>query len=235
MNPVYIFTHIPKTAGTSLRYHFQKYLKDQTTFIHLANKGHKMAKAQGLLPFAERTEEQRHQAQVILGHDVNIHTAQLVPAKQTFQLVYFRDPIAWEISRYNQYANARRFRELKPLPYIDWTIHEKVRSQFDWFLTNYCLEKNIPKDSDEKLELISHHLDQMQHVGFVDQIDHDMKPIFATLNIPTQMQAENVTGRFKKIDIFNENPSNQNTVVDNCITENQFFLKIIKKYDRKLK
>lgn len=234
MNQVLIFSHIPKTAGTSLRYHFQKHLKDQTEFIHLANKGHKIAHQQGLLPFSERSDEQRNRAQVILGHDVNINTAALVSGKKAFQLVYFRDPVAWEISRYNQYANARRFKEIQLLPYRDWVNLENVHSQFDWFLQNYCLLAEIPSD-DDKFELILQYLNQMQHVGFVDQINQDMEPFFEELEIPIEMKAENVTGRFKKADIFNEDSSNKTKIVDNCFTESQFFLKIRKKYDRKVK
>ena len=235
MNQVFIFTHIPKTAGTSLRYHFQKHLEDQKTFIHLANKGHKTAEKQGLLPFSQRSEQKRNQAQVILGHDVNIDTAALVPGKQAFRLVYFRDPVGWEISRYNQYAHARRMRELSVLCYSDWFNQENTHCQFDWFLQNHCILSQIPSYQDEKFNLICQYLDVMQQVGFVDQIDQDMKPIFKSLGIPAEMQAENVTGRFKKMDVFKENSSNQAKAVDNCFTENQFFLKIRKKYDRKLK
>jgi hypothetical protein len=231
MEMTYIFAHIPKTAGTSLRYHFQKHLKDQVEFIHLANKGNKVAQQQGRLPFSHRSEQERDQAKVILGHNVNKDTAALVPFKKPFTIIFFRNPVDWEISRYNQYANAKHFRGETFLDYRAWRKIEKVHSQFDWFLNNYCLESPLA-DSNDKLNQVIAYLNKFDFVGFVDNIDSDMKPIFQSLSIPETMKPENVTGKYNKKNWFRKLSNEQEVRADN-IGENDFFLKIKKKFDRK--
>lgn len=233
MKQIFIFTHIPKTAGTSLRYHFQTHLRDQIEFIHLTNKGHKNAVQQGLLPFIQRSLKERNRAKVILGHDVNINTASLVNNKNVTELVYFRDPVSWEISRYNQYANAKSFKNEPYLNYPDWINFEKTRSQFDWFLKNYGLVQSPPSCFKQKYILLTDILKPFKHVGFVDQINDDMIDVFKYLHIPLEMSAENVTGKYKKKDLFSLSHVDLTTVSRNCAKEIELFLKIRKKFDRK--
>lgn len=230
MKRVYIFAHIPKTAGTSLRYHFQKHMIDQSEFIHLANKGDKVAIQNGLLPFAQRSVDERNKAIVILGHNVSKFTASLVPGKIPYQLVFFRDPIEWEISRYNQYANAKLFRNKEYLSYGDWFELEKIHSQFDWFINNYCLEAVAPSIGSKYTQLVQN-LRKIDFVGFVDKIDAEIRPVFKDLGVPEVMQRENVTGKYDKRDLFTLDNNKQKIKVS-LVEEYEFYLKIRSFFDR---
>ena len=84
MGSTLIFHHIPKTAGTTVRKFFQSRMSDQQEFIHLTAKGVKIAHAQGLLPFDQRSLDERNQAKIIFGHDVNIKTADLITNPHEF-------------------------------------------------------------------------------------------------------------------------------------------------------
>ena len=229
---VFLFTHIPKTAGTSLRYHFQKHLVDQHSFIHLANKGDKQARQQGLLPFAERPLAQRLAARVILGHNVNHQTKQLIGHNTPHELVLLRDPVAWEISRYNQYANAKALRGQPYLPYDDWFDSEPVHCQFDWLLRHYALQADIPTDPKAKEQQTVALLNQFTQVGFVNKLLVHLQPILDTLGISSDIKSENVTGENRKSDLFREDGANENRLMNRLDEKIELFAKIKNIFDR---
>ncbi len=229
MNEVYIFTHIPKTAGTTLRYHFQKHLLDQVEFIHFANKGNHLAKTSGRIPFEKRDLNARMKAKVILGHNVNKNTKKLVGSNKVIELIFFRDPLAWEISRYNQYANARNLKSENFLCFREWYQTEKIHSQFEWYLINYCLIQNIPNDEQQYFDLVAQNLLNYHIVGFVDSLLVHIAPIFNKLGISSVMKAENVTGKNNKVNIFNEDSTNMSFLIQSQEKEIIFFNKIKKK------
>jgi hypothetical protein len=231
MDRVYIFIHIPKTAGTSLRYHFQKYLIDQQDFIHFANKGNKMAIKNKILPFEQRPLIERNKAKVLLGHNINIDTKKLFTNKEIIETVIFRSPQEWQISRYNEYANSRILRSENYYSYDEWVKIEKIHSQFDWFLLNYCKEIQIPIDEDEKYKLINEQLAKLSHVFFVDELEQSMKYIFDDLNISDKVKKENVTGENRKRNIFIENNFTLESIDQNINKEIDLFLKIKNKND----
>lgn len=231
MDKVYIFIHIPKTAGTTLRYHFQKHLIDQSEFIHFANKGNKIAKDRGLLPYEQRSIAERNEAKVILGHNVDINTKNLISEKETVELVIFRNPKEWIISRYNQYANSKLLNSHPYLCYEEWLKIEKIQSQFDWFLINYCKLKQIPSDETLKYNLLINQLSLISHVCFVDNLDNYMQDIFIDLKIPKQLKRENVTGENRKQNLFAENKLNLAHLNQQSNKENNLFLKIKNKFD----
>jgi hypothetical protein len=78
---IFIFAHIPKTDGQTLRNCFMRHLQLHREFIHLGPYGEKDAAARGLPPFAKRSADERAQARVILGHHVTCETHRFVPNK----------------------------------------------------------------------------------------------------------------------------------------------------------
>ena len=89
---LYVFFHIPKTGGTTLRDHFNLCLRPHDEFIHLGPEGIADATRLGLPPFDIRGDHERRRAFVILGHHVNCRTQNSVPGKQPRNIVFLRDP-----------------------------------------------------------------------------------------------------------------------------------------------
>lgn len=227
MNTTYIFIHIPKTAGTTLRYHFQKHLVDQKSFIHLANKGNKQAESLGMKPFHQRSADERRKAKVILGHNVTKETKQLVKPNKVCEVVFFRNPNDWTISRYNQYANARSLRDEPYLKFNEWLNFEKLQSQFDWFLVHYLGLEISGMNANEKYQVVLKGLKNIQIVGIVESIDLIMENINNNLDISQEMKRENVTGQNRKKDLFIKSSENLSSLKDLNTSDTEFYENII--------
>lgn len=234
MDKVFIITHIPKTAGTTLRVHLQKHLKDQYEFIHLANKGDKWAKEKGLQPFFKRTAEQRNQAKVIFGHQVNYLTKTFTE-KTPVEIVVFRNPKEWEISRFNQFNNRRNNDGLNTVSFSEWAHEvEKTHSQFDWFLSNYlCLKGETRKLSYRaKTHLLTSCLMHFDIITFTERFSDFSNAFFKQLNISNCVKNENVVGIHKK-NYYQSSEKNEKLLDTICRKEIEIFNQIKKKFDRK--
>lgn len=231
---VYIIHHVPKTAGTSLRVHLQKYMQDQIEFIHLANKGDKMAKERGLVPFRDRSEEQRARAKVIFGHQVNYKTKLMVKNKHIVEMVFFRDPRSWEVSRFNQYNNRLENDGMQSIAFDYWLKKvEKTHSQFDWFLANYlCLRGEVRKLSYRaKKNLLLSVLYHFQ-VHLTCDFDRCAAQLFRILDVPRIAKRENVVGIHKK-NFFTETPENL-YFLEKTVKNDKEIYNIIKKMTEKI-
>lgn len=231
-NKTFIFTHVPKTAGSSLRIHFQKHLINQSEFIHFANVGFNSAVNNKLLPFSQRTFNSRKTAKVILGHKVDFKTKDLVQGNNIEELVIFRNPLEWEISRYNQHANRLKKNSNLDLDLNQWlTKVNKTHSQFDWFLSNYLkLGGAVRKlNSRVKENLLFYTLSNYHHVLFVDNFEEKIKPIFAELQVPQSISRENAVGK-DKINFFQNTESNLHQLEDVCQADINLYEKIRKRF-----
>lgn len=185
MSTTIIVSHIPKTAGTTLRRHLKLFFEDQEELIHLANRGKEYCQYHKIPFFTERSEIDRVSAKVIIGHDVNFDTKFLVSSNKIREMVVFRSPKAWEVSRYNQYVNRLVFRGQPPISYEKWiTSTNKIHSQFDWFLSNYLsLAGRVNALSlDLKKHLLFSTLDQFDEVFDVSDVESMITMILEAFN-----------------------------------------------------
>lgn len=220
-NKTFIFSHIPKTAGTSLKVHFEKHLENENEFIHFANVGFNVAQRNGLNPYYERPEALRSRAKVILGHKVNFKTKMLVEANEVEEIVIFRDPVAWEVSRFNQHANRLYKREGMTIDFNFWLNEvNKTHSQFDWFLSNYLqMGQSISKlNRVAKENLLFYTLSNFKHVLFLDNLNEKIRPIFNQLGISNLKSHENAVGK-DKTQFFKDNNENQKLLTALCKNE----------------
>jgi hypothetical protein len=230
---IYLFTHIPKTAGTSIRKHFQEYLKDQIEFIHLTNSGNLQAQKIGLKPYLLRSEKDKSAAKVILGHQVNSTTKDLFKNKNIIEVVFFREPIAWEVSRYNQFAN--KIKKTKNITLsMDFWLNQsnKLHSQFDWFLANYLGLKNQIKKfkHDDKIKLLEQTLETFDSVLFIEDLPDCIKSLFNQIGVPEKMgQTYNVVG-IDKPNSYETSKINSQRLQELCAKDVEIYTQLYKNY-----
>jgi len=213
----HIICHIPKTAGTTLRRHLKHLLEDQKSLIHLARRGNIVCKKNSITQFLKRTQLEKNLAQVIIGHDVNYETKLHVSNNKVIESVTVRDPIDWEISRYNQHVNRMVMRKNKPISYEFWLSKvNKWHSQFDWLLSNYyCLKQSISNMNNSlKFELLLSCFQNFDNIVLLNRFEGFIQHLLTDLNLNcdlSQLKNQNVVG-IDKLNYFEKTALNMELI-----------------------
>ncbi len=199
---IFIFAHIPKTGGQTLRNCFMRHLQLHRELIHLGPFGEKDAAARGLLPFPDRSEEERSHARVILGHHVTCETHRLVSHKTPRYITFLRDPADLLVSYYN-YAQGHRPADRPPVFFEQWlTNKRKPRENFmtRWLLESFLQNGPATRLNASALRKVNDALENFWFVGLTEQIDRDAPRLLERINVPNDLQRTNVGGvDYKKI------------------------------------
>lgn len=128
---VYAFYHIPKSAGSTFRYHILKYLKpDERLYLGAEDLGlwsDKGANPEDLQNAVDKkikllSKKERSKVKVVFGHEVT-YGLQKYFSRPMRYFTFFRDPIKRTVSRYNHYR--QEYFDFKKKG-KDLSEHEKV-------------------------------------------------------------------------------------------------------------
>lgn len=189
---LFVFVHIPKTGGQSLRNHFIKHLAFHEEFIHLGPHGIADAQRRGLLPFEQRPAEQRRRARVLLGHYVNHQSHTLVEGKTPRHITFLREPSEMLVSYYNFQMEQHR-RNGKPIePFDDW-YGGRQNTTTNWLYTEF-MQRSWAPVSDAVLTEVIETLDRFWFVGVTECITEDAPWLLERIGISTDIERANVAG-----------------------------------------
>jgi len=190
---LFIFVHLPKTGGQTLRNCFAKHFKLHREFIHLAPFGQKDAERLGLLPFEQRPLEERMEAKVILGHSVHCQTHTLVPGKVPRHVLFLRDPAELLVSLYN--FELRDEPADQPVVAFDKWLADSGRKNFmtKWLAEHFMAPQPPPKNK-PVLETINAALEQFWFVGCSEFLDDDAPLLLRRIGLPPKVVRSNVAG-----------------------------------------
>ena len=185
INPLFLFVHIPKTAGQTLRDHFIRHMNLHETFIHLGPYGIEDAQRLGLEPFEKRSSERRNRAHVILGHLVTCSTADLVPGKSPHFITFLREPAERIVSLYNFMMDLEfRRRGKEPVSFDEWWSSRRHQTMVNWVCRDYLGSRVDIRDQETAFKLALKTLRQFWFIGTVATITEDAKQLMRAIGLP---------------------------------------------------
>lgn len=222
-NYLYIFAHLPKTGGQTLRHHFTKHLKRHEEFIHLGPWGYKDEQNLGMIPFEKRSNTLRQKAKVILGHDVTANTQHLVPSKKARHIIFLRDPAERIVSCYNFQMEFPVYKCQQP-SFPTWYRKTPQNSICNWIILNFMASHFSPKEvqqfsNQELFKTANSILNLFWLVGLTNYLDTTAPLFLKKMGLPLKMRRKNTSGRdfpeklkcttSLKEQIYRENPADK--------------------------
>ena len=104
--PLYIFLHLPKTGGITLRYHLIKRFGKRGTLFFSQSENKSFATAEGVNEYLSRlSDKEKDRVKVILGHEVYYGIHKYFPDRNPCYIAFFREPAKLYVSFYNFFKN----------------------------------------------------------------------------------------------------------------------------------
>lgn len=201
---LFLFVHLPKTGGQTLRNCFIKHLEFHRSFIHLGPHGEQKANELGLAPFDQRPEKERALARVILGHGITARTHELVPGKVPRYVIFLREPAELLVSLYNFQMHFNRPPGAAIVPFDQWYAEKRARNySIQWFLYQFLqIETSVDLAA---LRGINAALENFWFVGCSEYLDRDAPLLLRRIGVPADLQRTNVGGvRYPKFMTLDE-------------------------------
>jgi hypothetical protein len=192
--PIYLFVHIPKTGGRTLRQHFARNLKRDALRANMS------AEPDQLL--GSVSDERRRTCRLVMGHNVGSEVAKYFPDREHRFFTVLRDPIAHMISSYNWKAHVLAMRDGRPdsLSFEDWLSPRRTNNlQSRWLVARFA-DGTAPKrplnEPEALLEETRRVLRRFWAVGRLEDLERSLLPVFDALAIPSTIaKVQNVAGR----------------------------------------
>jgi hypothetical protein len=193
--PLYLFAHIPKTGGGSVRMHFRRNIAGDHGVIHVNRPGDLDTF------FDSMSDEARAGCQLIQGHGVKAEIPRFFPGRKPYFFTIMREPIALMISTYNwQAARGIIDRDGEPLSFDEW-LKPQGRNNFmsRWLLTKFMgqpKEELRRKEPERLLDEVRAVLKNFWVVAKLEDLERTLSPVCKALGIPESLaQSKNVAGR----------------------------------------
>lgn len=184
---LHVIMHIPKTGGQTIRNQLCEHLLWDVECVDIGPVGDKHIRDNGLTPWVERSEAERAQARAIVGHDLSIHTPNLVPGDRTVKFVgMFREPAARIVSNYN-YNVQRKWVDIgNGVPEWPWWYRGQKRNFISrWMKTKFLALPFDEQQTDEALfEEIAAALNLFWLLGTMPHFEAFTAKLHADIGVP---------------------------------------------------
>ncbi|HVV00288.1 MAG TPA: hypothetical protein VHH88_02930, partial [Verrucomicrobiae bacterium] len=190
---LYMFPHIPKTAGTSVHAHLINHLRSEETFINIPVDG-VPGRKENPVPFTLRPLSERRRALVLFGHGLLQQHADYVPGRQLREITTLRDPADRVLSFYNftMGLNEREGREV--VSFDEWYRGQPKNFQIHWLARHYLqLDTRTIPDA-EIHERVAEALEKFWLVCTVETFETDINLLLVELGVPPLALRVNVAG-----------------------------------------
>jgi hypothetical protein len=198
---LFLFVHLPKTGGQTLRNFFSRHLVFHQEFIHLGPYGLQKAQELNLLPFEQRSAQERRLARVILGHYVTKDTHTLVSGKTARHVLFLREPAQRLLSHYNSNMHEHRLASRPIVDFEAWYNDTKRGNMMTrWVYVHFMQERDPGNIDRQTLAKVMKALKAFWFVGCTEFLDHDAPLLFKRIGVQGTLEPSNFSGvRFPKV------------------------------------
>ncbi len=191
---VFVFPHIPKTAGSSVHYHLKTNLEYDRAYVHIPIDYTSRQELRERTPFPLRDRRERAHARVLFGHGIIRRHAALVPGKIAREITTLRDPVDRTVSHYNFWMNVLEKRGQKPVPFDVWYAGEPRNYHLHWLARNYLELDPAASEPAALYERVAAMLEGFWLVCTIPTFEADIQRLFDALQLPPMKGRQNVGG-----------------------------------------
>ena len=166
--PLYVFLHVFKCAGSSIRKHVEDNFDRGEFFLTYGYESPSLIKRKGIKKYINSlTDKQKNKLKIILGHTTYYGIHEFFPNREVRYITFLRDPIKRAISHYNFRRqrfdkilirkeflvdsvkhstfkkNLRRLKKLEEKFKIEFFKNKNLRSFYEWYLFKDKLLQNF--------------------------------------------------------------------------------------------
>ena len=192
--PLWIFLHVPKCGGTTLKAHLERHFTMDEQLVDFTHWGRSYRERHGRPDFADRPAADRARAEVLAGHHLDHRVRDLVPGpRETRFVTVLRDPAERCVSLYNFRWSRGRAPDDFERWYEDW-----YRAHQADFMVRFFAETlfgaDLPADAGQRLAMAQQMLARCWFVTTTERWDEGLDRLCGAMGIPADWRRHRTAG-----------------------------------------
>ncbi len=189
---VYLFQHVPKTAGMSVFHHCNDLLRWNDELVHLDGRADSEVRRLGLPHFSEMDSRELGRIRLVFGHDVTHHTGERLGGREIRWVTCLRDPAERLVSHFNwEMAQRDQAGQTIETPGT-WLVKQRKNWITHWL--HDALVGGRAASDEAAFESVSAALDRFWLVADTEHFTAAMKRLTDALDLPPISRRTNVAG-----------------------------------------
>lgn len=185
-NSIFLFVHIPKTGGDTVRRHLWLYMDRRHRIALDARAGDNHVRLESL------SSAQREACRLLLGHGVRLEFASYFTGRTPRFFTILRDPVAHAISSYNWYAyRAQHAYGTEPKTFEDWFTPDYYSLMARWLLTSFAGRPIADVANWKQQQILPEAaalLERFWLVATLENLERSLGPAFQALRVPRRIR-----------------------------------------------